>query len=187
MKSPRTEVRRESPFGDSEIPQVRAYLDHLLASGVFGGSARKAQLLRYLVEHALAGQEVTEYAIGLDVFEKPPSFDPRIDSVVRAEVSRLRQRLKEYYASSGSADPVMIDLRQRSYIPAFLLRDPDRPGEHPSGRRISWRALLAAALILAALAGLVWWQRIAARPSIESLVVLPFANLSGNPANEPTA
>ena len=73
------------------------------------------------MEHTLAGEgdKVSEYAIGLDVFQKPASFDPRIESVVRTEVSRLRQRLKDYYADEGRKDPIVIDFPQRSYAATF--------------------------------------------------------------------
>ena len=92
-----------APSGDD----VRAYLQRLLASSAFSISSRRGQLLKYLVEHTLAGDgdKVSEYAIGLDVFQKPASFDPRIESVVRTEVSRLRQRLKDYYADEGRKGP----------------------------------------------------------------------------------
>jgi len=94
-------------------------------------------LLRYLVERTLAGRtaQIGEYAIGLDVFDKPASFDPRIDLAVRAEVSRLRQKLKEYYSSDGRSDRLVIDFPQRSYVPAFTLRDPETaPDQIRSGR-----------------------------------------------------
>ena len=86
------------------------------------------QLLNYLVEHTLAGDvdKITEYAIGLDVFQKPTSFDPRIESVVRTEFSRLRQRLKEYYAEDGRRDSIAIDFPPRSYAASFEFRDPSR-------------------------------------------------------------
>ena len=68
---------------------------------------RRGRLLRYLLEQTLAGDgdKITEYGIGLDVFEKPSSFDPRIESSIRAEMSRLRRTLADYYAGAGSADP----------------------------------------------------------------------------------
>jgi hypothetical protein len=81
----------------SEAREVRAALERILASPGFSSAARRSHLLRYLIEQALAGRgdKVTEYGIGLDVFERPPSFDPRIDSIVRTEASRLRQKLRE--------------------------------------------------------------------------------------------
>ncbi|MGD1107801.1 MAG: hypothetical protein ABR865_12220, partial [Terracidiphilus sp.] len=69
---------------DSRKVEIRATLERLLATQHFSASSRRGQLLRYLVEHTLAGDanKINEYAIGLDVFQKPTSFDPRIESVV---------------------------------------------------------------------------------------------------------
>jgi hypothetical protein len=71
----------------------------------------------------VAGQceKINEYSIGVDVFERPESFDPKTDAVVRADVSRLRQNLKEYYSGQGRADSMVLELPARSYI--LVLRD----------------------------------------------------------------
>jgi serine/threonine-protein kinase len=184
MNPARPEVTGEPPFSSTETAEIRAYLDHLLRSGPFGGSARKAQLLRYLVERTLAGKqsEITEYAIGLDVFEKPASFDPRIDSAVRAEVSRLRQRLKEYYALEGRGDSIVIDFPQRTYVPGFSFRQPE-PAE-PVKKNRWWfaAALIGIAMLLGG--GFALWRTRSVKPNVDSLVVLPFANLSSDPTNE---
>src|SRR5579863_3410938 len=98
---------------------ARACLERVLASAGFASAPRRAKLLRYLVEATRdpAAKPVTEYAIGLDVYDRPASFDPRLDSIVRTELSRLRQKLKDYYAGEGRADPVIIEIPLRSYIP----------------------------------------------------------------------
>src|SRR5579872_2961729 len=110
---------------DARTQEIRAYLRELLNGPQFAASGRRGQLLQYLVEHTLAGDadKVTEYGIGLDVFQKPMSFDPRIESAVRTEFSRLRQRLKEYYAEEGRRDRVVIDFPPRSYAASFVFRD----------------------------------------------------------------
>jgi len=66
------------------------------------------RLLTYLVEKSLAGEadDLKEYTIGIDAFGKPPSYDPRQQSVVRMHVARLRQKLAEYYRAEGAADPL---------------------------------------------------------------------------------
>jgi tetratricopeptide (TPR) repeat protein len=113
---------------------------------------------------------------------RPETFDPRIESIVRTEMGRLRQKLKEYYSQVGTDSPsVVIELPLRSYAPRFVFREvesrevgnggtgtvtpaipPVTSGE--SGRQrvrsYSWprlAALLAAAILLLA-APLVIWQ-----------------------------
>ena len=119
-----------SPALDSaERDEIRGQLARLLATAAFAPSLRRGQLLRYLVERTLAGEGegINEYAIGLDVFEKPVSFDPRIESIVRNEAGRLRQKLRDYYAGSGCQDRVLIELPPRGYKPAFVFREAAAP------------------------------------------------------------
>lgn len=120
-----------TPLGPSESAAARAALDRILASPGFGSGTRRSQLLKYLVEQWLNGESdhITEYGLGLDVFGRPASFDPRIDSIVRTEVSRLRVKLREYYQDAGRGDPVVIEIPQRSYAPAMSIRREERVGE----------------------------------------------------------
>jgi serine/threonine-protein kinase len=149
-------------------------------------------LLRYLAERALSGEAINEYAIGVDVFERPASFDPRIESIVRTEAARLRQKLKDYYASEGCGDRVLIEIPLRSYEPAFVLREPEAAPGPPAPQRSSrpqWpkksRLILAALALLAGGAELtIWLSRTRPNPPIHSLVVLPFQNLSPDAADE---
>jgi Tol biopolymer transport system component len=74
-------------------------------------------LLRYLTDHFLSNPEanISEYQLGFEVFERPPGFDPQIDSVVRVQTARLRQKLGRYYAGAGKADGVFIEIPRGGY------------------------------------------------------------------------
>jgi len=77
------------------------------------------RLLLYLWEHR--NDESSEYGIGVDVLGRKPEFDPKIDATVRVHVSRLRQKLRDFYASSHNADlPArrqgIVNLRSRDKI-----------------------------------------------------------------------
>ena len=67
--------------------------------------------------------ELKEYALGVAVFGRMQSFDPRIDPIVRVDAGRLRARLKEYYRLEGRYDPLYIDCAKGSYVPVFRRRD----------------------------------------------------------------
>ena len=54
--------------------------------------------------------QLNEYAIGVDSFGKPPTYDPRQDAIVRLHIGRIRQKLGEYYREEGKDDPVVIEL-----------------------------------------------------------------------------
>ncbi len=85
----------ESPTAEA----VRAALDRLLRSAQFASSPRASRLIRFIVETALDGREQTlkEYLLGVEVFDRSPSFDPRTDTIVRVEAGKLRKRLDAYY------------------------------------------------------------------------------------------
>src|ERR1039457_5788493 len=116
-----------NPPGSLHGPSASEVLVHLEAvarSPGFVAAPRKGQLLRYLVTRSLAGEATNEYAIGVDIFGRPESFDPREDSIVRTEATRLRQKLRQYYQSEGQSGRLRIELPLRSYTPVFVTRDP---------------------------------------------------------------
>jgi eukaryotic-like serine/threonine-protein kinase len=100
-------------------------LERILASDTFAGAERSRVLLRFLVEQALENHadRLKEYTIGSEAFGRGDSFDPRTDPIVRAEASRLRSRLQQYYATIGAADTLLITLPKGSYVPQIHTRD----------------------------------------------------------------
>src|SRR6187200_1132879 len=91
-------------------------LEKVLSSSVFRRADRSSALLRFIVEQTLNGQadRLKEYTLGSEALGRGESFDPRADPVVRAEASRLRGRLEQYYKTSGRTDPVVIELSKGS-------------------------------------------------------------------------
>lgn len=175
--------------------EVRAQLDRLLSRPAFSLSLRRGQLLRYLVERTLDDESdaINEYAIGVDVFERPASFDPRIESIVRTEAGRLRQKLKEYYATDGADDRILIEIPPRGYQPVFAIRAPQAtpalpipvaPEEHSRGRWAATWPVIAALLLLSAAGAALWRVNLGRGRPIHSLVVLPFQNFSPNGADQ---
>jgi TolB-like protein len=114
-------------------PEVRAELDRILASKGFASAGRVSKLLRYVVEKTLAGEsdQLKEYAVGVEVFERDSTYDPRLDSIVRVEAGRLRSKLDEYYNGNGTSSDVRIILPRGGYTATFertpyLVPDPER-------------------------------------------------------------
>jgi adenylate cyclase len=110
-----------SPSGDD----VRRQLDRLLASAGFANAGRMSRFLRFVVEKSLAGEgeRLKEYVIGIEVFDRDASYDPRLDSIVRVEAARLRAKLAEYYTGEGRADAVVLTLPKGGYAPILALND----------------------------------------------------------------
>jgi TolB-like protein len=188
-----------SPSGDD----VRRQLDRLLASAVFANAGRMSRFLKFVVEQTLAGEgeRLKEYVIGVEVFDRDESYDPRLDSIVRVEAARLRSKLAEYYAGEGRGDAVVLSLPKGGYAPAVTLEHPSAsvngtaiagaasaeipatPAEQASPRPqvAGWRWALAALIAAAAATvAVVAWA-----PGMEPalplrIAVLPFSAGTGD-------
>jgi TolB-like protein len=183
-----------SPSADD----VRLELDRVLASGIFANAGRMSRFLRFVVDKTLAGEaeRLKEYVIGVEVFDRDESYDPRLDSIVRVEAARLRSKLAEYYAGEGRADTVVLSLPKGGYapivtrgsapavngtsatngaptaIPTAKPEQPPHPPQSTARRRWALAALLAAG---AATAAVVAWTP--GTPPVGELrvAVLPFS------------
>ena len=111
--------------------EVRWQLGKLLASHWFARSERMCRFLRFAVERALAGtgDEIKEYLVGVEVFDRGADYDPRVDPIVRVEARRLRAKLEAYYESVGKADAVLIKFPKGAYAATFLNRTKAQPVE----------------------------------------------------------
>ena len=82
-----------------EVPEeaIREQLSRIVESTVFAQSERLGRFLRFTIEMTLAGSgdQLKEYLIGTEVYDRKPPYHPNIDSIVRSEARRLRGKLKE--------------------------------------------------------------------------------------------
>lgn len=101
--------------------EVTDQLNKLVQSRLFARSGRMRRFLQFAVQHALAGtgDQIKEYSVGVEVFDRRQDYDPRTDPIVRVEARRLRAKLKTYYASEGRSDSIVIELPKGAYIPVF--------------------------------------------------------------------
>jgi Malectin domain len=113
-------------------------LEAVLSSDTFVKSPNLARLLSYICNKYFEGcsADSKEYNIGVEAMGKHPDFDPAMNSVVRVEVHRLRQKLKRYYESEGAQHTLEITLPVGHYVPQFIRREPVFP-QVPEGDAIS--------------------------------------------------
>lgn len=148
---------------------TQAQIQRILHSKALRTSEIHRNLLSYLAEKSLEGtaEGLKEYTVGLDVFAKPDSYDPRQESTVRMHVARLRQKLADYYRTEGADDPVIVDLPKGGFKLTFEQREvrqspvPEQPAANGKRWRYKEIALAAGfvlAVVLAAYFGTRLWQ-----------------------------
>ena len=167
--------------------EVRAALDRLLASQAFVNAGRLSRMLRFVVERTLDGQggQLKEYLLGVEVFDRPSDYDPRMDSIVRVEARRLRAKLSEYYETEGARDDLRILLAKGGYAPTFARIPAEAAVSAPTARRarmLASRIGLTILGVLLAAAALYFWStsaRVQSPQPVVTVAVLPFHVFSG--------
>jgi TolB-like protein/tetratricopeptide (TPR) repeat protein len=141
-----TAIRAAAPSLDKDSKQdIRQYLDRILASATFQQVDRLKRFVNFIVSEAIAGRgdQLKEYVIGVQVFGKEASFDPRTDPIVRVQARRLRARLARYYREEGQTLDVIIDLPKGGYVPVFKRREAMVPSRRSIGAALVSRNTVA--------------------------------------------
>jgi len=121
------------PSSDADRQAVLGQLERMLESPLFRNSRRYPNLLRYLVEQTLAGNDalLKERNLGITVFQRPHNYDTNLDTVVRLAASEVRKRIAQYYHQPEHSGQLQIDLRPGSYVPLFRRPAAEQPMSHP--------------------------------------------------------
>jgi eukaryotic-like serine/threonine-protein kinase len=195
---------------------VRNEVERLLASQSLKDSELLKRFLRYVVDSTLAGEgdQLKEYRLGLEVFGRDTSFDPKLDPVVRMAAWRLRQKLQEYYEREGRQDPVRIEIPKGGYAARFagaarpeltdlknavgrlpeekVNGDVPEPGPTISknrNRSLAAGAVFLSVLLSAALLAAVFYHRsrqVKHLSDKDTVVLADFANSTGDPVFDDT-
>ncbi len=107
--------------GKDADEKVLQQLNRGLASKTFQPVERLKRFLSFVVSETMAGRgdHLKEFLVGIEVFAKESSFDPRNDPIVRVQARRLRARLARYYREEGQHDEIIIELPKGGYAPTF--------------------------------------------------------------------
>jgi hypothetical protein len=121
-----TSTREAWEAWQPQTPQERDAILHelqeVIASPYFCNSKRYPALLQYIVENTLAGKSdrLKERTLGIEVFDRPSTYDTNAEAVVRFTAGEVRKRLLLYYNERGRNSSIRISLPVGSYIPEFL-------------------------------------------------------------------
>jgi serine/threonine-protein kinase len=98
-----------------------AQLNRILTSKAFRQADRLKRFLSFVVAETISGRgdRLKEFAVGVEVFGKDTSFDPRNDPIVRVQARRLRAQLARYYREEGQEDELVIEMPKGGYAPIF--------------------------------------------------------------------
>ena len=151
-------------FGEMALgaESIRAQIARIVQNKSLKLSEGQGRLLSYLAEKSISGEadDLKEYVVGVDAFGKPPSYDPRQESVVRTQVARLRQKLADYYNTEGTDDPILVDLPKGGFKMNFEERPPAPEALPAEPTHIGWhlREKVLAAALAFAVAGALYFS-----------------------------
>src|SRR5579875_411048 len=134
----------------------RALVDRIVASLWFCGSARRGDMLCYMVHRVLdeSASEIHEDEIGTRLFGRQLDYDKGVDPIVRVQASHLRKRLAQYFESEGALEAIVLDIPKGAYVPVFRYRSEPLETTNETAARAAQRplaiTLLAGACLLLA-------------------------------------
>ncbi len=101
--------------------KINRQVDRVLGDPHFASSEILRDFLSFIVAETIAGRSnrLKEYTIALKVLNKPKTFKPKENCIVRIHAVRLRKALQNYYNGPGSMDEIRIILPKGNYVPVF--------------------------------------------------------------------
>jgi hypothetical protein len=106
----------------SKQEEEREELQTLLSSGILSKAPNLQHFLDFIAEKHFAGEadQVKEYSIAVNALNRPETFDPQSDTIVRVTAHTLRKRLEQYYATEGADHPIQMQLPAGKYVLRFV-------------------------------------------------------------------
>jgi hypothetical protein len=159
--------------------KILAQVGRIVQSETFRNSGVLQRLLRFLVDKFLSGDalHLKEYTVAVEALGRASTYDPRHDSAVRIQASRLRQKLAEYYRTEGKNDLIVIDLPKGHFQLSFGARD-NIPELSPQRSRMA----LGQILLYTALGIAVAWGIFATAMLLREHQINTSADSTWNPA-----
>ncbi len=97
--------------------QIARYLESIQKSQCFSKSGINRELLRYLVDATIKGENPKEFQIANEVFGKSVSQEKDLN--IRVYILNLRKKLEEYYGREGKDDEIRFSIPKGKYNVQF--------------------------------------------------------------------
>lgn len=119
--------RAVSSLAEISVPPLDDDLRWQLAQRIVASSRfARAPLLSKFLLHICAAtleerqHEISEYQIGVQVFDRSQGYRTFEDNIVRNYARQLRKRLAEYFEIEGKLEPLRVRIPLGGYIPEFF-------------------------------------------------------------------
>ncbi len=122
-----------------DINIINQTLEKICSDELFKRSNANEQILRFLVQEAIAGNYVKEQTIGLELYKDDYSADKN-ESKIRVAIYSLRKKLEQYYADAGKNDAIIFDIEKGQYNLKFIDRAAIEENTEVSARYIKFKA-----------------------------------------------
>jgi len=124
MISTVTTTSKDPPLDRLGNEEKSRQLSRILNSAGFSNARLLQKFLEFVVSKSIEGNldELNEYVIATEILGRKQDFDPASNTSVRTQAYRLRSKLKEYYATEGKSDPLVIEIPKGHHVPVFALR-----------------------------------------------------------------
>lgn len=107
-------------------------VQRIVASRQFSKAPLLSKFLIHISSEILQGRqsEISEYQIGVQVFDRPLGYRTVEDNIVRNYARQLRKRLSEYFAGEGRLEPIQVEIPLGGYVPVFQTRVDEFPASN---------------------------------------------------------
>jgi TolB-like protein len=104
---------------------VEQQLDKIFLHPDFSNSEILRKFLKFVVRETFNGNadRLKEYTIAVKALEKPSTFNPQKNCIVRIHACRLRRALYHYYSEINFSDEIIIGMPKGKYVPVFMDRE----------------------------------------------------------------
>ncbi|MDE5420037.1 hypothetical protein L3049_18765 [Labilibaculum sp. DW002] len=103
----------------NEEKSIEEALNRICSHKLFVNSPTNSSLLKYLVEKAIAKEEINEITIGSELYGIDYS-ENKSNSTVRSYMYKLRNKLADYYADAGAKESLLFEISKGQCNLSFL-------------------------------------------------------------------